>query len=313
MTSTITPRHALLALALALPLIACTSGSDAQQDFSGLIDAGARKLYAETRGSGSPAVVLISGLGGAADYWDNPAATAGPTVASEVSRFARVFTWDRPGTVRNGDDFASRSDPIPQPSSEQSAVADLHALLAATGTRGPYILAAHSYGGFIARLYASTYPDEVAGMVLIDALSEGFADAMTPEQLVQWRKIQQTPADTIAQYPAIERMDIDAVLAQIRAAPPMRPMPLTVLSADRLWAPDWQAMIDSGQLPPDTPADLGLAIDAAQKISQDYQAHLVPGARHITETHSGHDIPLENPALVIEAIRELRLSPSFGG
>ena len=62
---------------------------------------------------------------------------------------------------------------LPQPTTAGNAVADLHALLTAAGETGPYVLVAHSYGGLIGRLYASTYPDEISGLVLVDALSEG--------------------------------------------------------------------------------------------------------------------------------------------
>ena len=55
-------------------------------------------------------------------------------------------------------------------------VADLHALLTAAAIPGPYVLAGHSFGGLVARLYAATYPDEVVGMVLIDAAHEDYYD-----------------------------------------------------------------------------------------------------------------------------------------
>jgi len=264
---------------------------------------GGRRIYLECRGNGPATVILIGGLRAAADYW-NRTDTRPTTVMQGVGEKARVCSYDRPGTVREGNAF-SRSDPIPQPSSERSAVADLHTLLAAADVRGPFVLVGHSYGGSIARLYASTYPDQVSGMVLVDALSEAVADAMSPEQYAQLQTSQQVPAEDIAAYPGIERLDADAVNAQLRSAPPIRPMPLTVLSADRLIAPQWQAMIDSGQLPPGTPSDLGAAVDRAQKVSQDFQAQLVPGAVHITETHSGHDIPLDNPSIVITAILDV--------
>ncbi|MFJ4166651.1 alpha/beta fold hydrolase [Microbacterium sp. NPDC089698] len=271
---------------------------------AGLFDVGGgRRIALEYRGNGPATVILIGGLRAAADYW-NRTDTKPTTVMQGVSERTRVCAYDRPGTVREGNAF-SRSDPIPQPSSERSAVADLHALLGAADVHGPFVLVGHSYGGCIARLYASTYPDQVNGMVLVDALSEAVADAMSPEQYAQLQTSQQVPAEDIAAYPGIERLDADAVNAQLRAAPPIHPMPLTVLSADRLIAPQWQAMIDSGQLPPGTPSDLGAAVDRAQKVSQDYQAHLVPGAVHITETHSGHDIPLDNPAIVIRAILDV--------
>jgi pimeloyl-ACP methyl ester carboxylesterase len=65
---------------------------------------------------------------------------------------------------------SSRSDPVPQPQTATDAVADLHALLGAAAIPGPYVLVGHSYGGLVVRLYASTYPGEVAGLVLVDAL-----------------------------------------------------------------------------------------------------------------------------------------------
>ena len=89
----------------------------------------------------------------------------------EVSKFTRVCAYDRPGTPVG--EKPSRSDPVPQPTTAGDAVADLHALLRAAGEAGPYVLAGQSYGGLVVRLYAMTYPEEVSGLVLVDALSEG--------------------------------------------------------------------------------------------------------------------------------------------
>jgi pimeloyl-ACP methyl ester carboxylesterase len=99
-----------------------------------------------------------------------------------VARFTRVCTYDRPGTRGVDPLDRSRSDPVPQPFAGEDAVADLHALLRAAQVPGPYVVAGHSLGGLLVRLYASTYPDEVAGLVLVDATNEQLRATLTPAQ-----------------------------------------------------------------------------------------------------------------------------------
>ncbi len=198
----------------------------------GLIDiGGGRKMYLKCSGRGSPAVVLVGGLRASADDWDISDKST-PAVFTGVGKFTRVCACDRPGTPVG--EKPSRSDPVPQPTTVKDAVADLHALLSAAGKAGPYVLVGHSYGGLIVRLYASTYPKEVSGLVLIDALSEGLQDAETPQQwAVQRKLIQNDDPENLALYPALERIDVDRSCDQIRAASALHPMPVVVLSADR--------------------------------------------------------------------------------
>lgn len=69
-----------------------------------------------------------------------------------------------------------------QPSTAQDAVEDLHSLLSASEEPAPYVLVGHSYDGLVVRLYAMAYPQEVSGLVLIDALWEEWQTRLTPEQ-----------------------------------------------------------------------------------------------------------------------------------
>jgi pimeloyl-ACP methyl ester carboxylesterase len=264
---------------------------------------GGRSMYLECRGSGSPTVVLVSGLDAAADLWhreDQP----DPKVFPSVGAFTRVCAYDRPGTP-TGSGKPSRSDPVPQPVTPEDGVRDLHALLGAAAVPGPYVLVAHSYGGLIGRLFASTFPDEVAGLVLVDNLSEGLQDGMSAEEWETWKKANARPAASIAEYPALERFEEDRTMDQLRAAPPIRPMPLAVLSADFLYGPLIPTMIAAGAVSTDTPPDLGYVIDRANAQAQAKLAQLVPGARHVTETHSGHDIMIDQPKLVTDTIRDV--------
>jgi pimeloyl-ACP methyl ester carboxylesterase len=293
----------LLMLALSVQLVSAATGSAGSGDFAGLVDiGGGRKMYLECRGTGFPTVVLVAGLRGSAEDW-NIAEKPGPPVFAEVAKFTRVCAYDRPGTPVG--EKPSRSDPVRQPTTAEDAVADLHALLSAANEAGPYVLVGHSYGGLIVRLYASSYPQDVSGLVLVDALSEGLQDAETPEQWAMQRILMEGDIrESLALYPDLERIDPDRSFDQVRAAPPLRPLPLIVLSADRPWGPQIPSMIAAGTLPAGVPADFGYVTDKAQKQAQEQLANLVPKAKHITNTNSGHDVHKEQPQLVIDSIRE---------
>jgi pimeloyl-ACP methyl ester carboxylesterase len=273
-------------------------------NFGGLVDlGGGRKMYLKCSGRGSPTVVLVGGLRASADDWSISNKST-PTVFPGVAKFTRVCACDRPGTPVG--EKPSRSDPVPQSTTAKDGVADLHALLSAADEAGPYVLVGHSYGGLIVRLYASTYPKEVSGLVLIDVLSEGLQDAETPEQwAIQRKLIQNDDPENLTLYPALERIDVDRSFNQIRAAPTLRSIPLVVLSADRPWGPQVPSMIAAGKLPADIPPDFGYVTDAAQKKAQERLAKLVPNEKHITHTNSGHEIHKEQPQLVIDAVREV--------
>jgi pimeloyl-ACP methyl ester carboxylesterase len=272
--------------------------------FAGLVDiGGGRKVYLSCRGKGSPAVILVGGLRASADDWME-ILPGKPNVFSAVAAFTRVCAYDRPGTPVG--DQPSRSDPVAQPTAAADAVADLHALIAAAGIETPAVLVGHSYGGLIARLYASTYPDEVSGMVLVDALSEGLRQAETQQEWALQRElINGDTRESVRLYPALEQLDVDRSFDQLLAAAPIKPMPLIVLSADRPWGPQVPALIAKGELPADVPKDFGYVTDRAQKEAQAKLAALVPGAKHVTETHSGHEIHKDQPQLVTDSIREV--------
>jgi hypothetical protein len=132
------------------------AGSDR---LDGLFDVGdGRRFYLSCSGSGGPTVVLESGHNDSAATWF--------AVESAVAGFARVCSYDRANAV------AGASDPAPTPRPAAEAVADLHALLAAAAIPGPYVLVGPSLGGPFVRLYSHTYPDEVVGLVLVDASHE---------------------------------------------------------------------------------------------------------------------------------------------
>ena len=269
-------------------------------DFAGLVEIGAgSKMYLECRGSGSPTVILESGYRNDAEIWSTPLEPGMRTVFPQVAKFTRVCACDRPGTFLDGDHLG-RSTPVPMPRTARDLVSDLHTLLQTAHVAGPYVFAAHSFGGIFARLYASTYPNEIAGMVLIDALSEKVRSGLTPEQWKLYVNFGFTkPTPGLEKYKDIETLDVNASLDQIEkaaAAQPLRPMPLVVLTQGQPFdLSPWQPL----------PADFPGALNKAWHIGQDALATLAPNARHKVATKSSHYIQVQEPQLVIDAIKQV--------
>jgi pimeloyl-ACP methyl ester carboxylesterase len=271
----------------------------ARGDFDGRVDiGGGRRLFLECRGKGSPTVILESGLRTRGDNWsrkDVVPPNATPVMAG-VAAFARVCAYDRPGTsfgVTAAD--YSRSDPVRMPRTSRAAVSDLHALLRAAGVSGPYVLVGHSFGGVIVRQYASSYPKDVVGLVLVDALPEFVKERMTPAQWTIYTGLNTKPPPGLEKYKDIEVMDFDASLAQLRrvsASTPLRSMPVVVLSKGRPF-----------QLPSRVPPGFADALNAAWAAAQDRLAAALPHARHVVVEESSHYIEIERPDLVVKAVR----------
>jgi pimeloyl-ACP methyl ester carboxylesterase len=118
-----------------------------------LIDVGGHRLHLNCTGSGSPTVVLEPGLG--------EVSPAMGWIAPVVARDTRVCVYDRAGR--------GWSDPADGPQDADRTTTDLHTLLDRAHIPGPYVLVGHSFGGLYILTFAATYPDQVAGMVLLDS------------------------------------------------------------------------------------------------------------------------------------------------
>jgi pimeloyl-ACP methyl ester carboxylesterase len=118
-----------------------------------LVDVGGYRLHLHCSGQGTPTAILQSGLANRSADWE--------LVQPEVARTTRVCSYDRAGI--------GWSDSGPEPRDSLRIARELHILLANAGVPGPYVMVGQSFGGLYARMYSGLHPDEVVGMVLVDA------------------------------------------------------------------------------------------------------------------------------------------------
>lgn len=121
-----------------------------------MVDVGGRRLHLYCSGAGPVTVVFDAHAGGAGSSWF--------AVQPHIAKRTRACVYDRAGL--------GFSDLAPRANTSGHAVEDLHTLLATAGIAPPYLLVGSSYGGANAQLYAYRYPEQVAGMVLVEPQHE---------------------------------------------------------------------------------------------------------------------------------------------
>jgi len=234
-------------------------------------------------------VILESGLSDSSAVWS--------AVQGAVATTTRVCSYDRANVPGGASDSSDSHSSAPRLRSAAELVADLHALLAAAAVPGPYVLVGHSVGGLVARLYATTYPEEVVGMVLVDA---------THEDNWSWLEEEIGPdvwPTAVAEFTqavaagVLEPLDLEATAEQVREAREDRPLPAMPL------------ILLTHTQPPDAATLLpGLSVEASERRWSKQQADLVtllPNSRQVLAAGSGHYIQRDRPDLVIEAITDV--------
>ena len=129
-----------------------------------LVDAGGYRVHVLCMGQGSPTVLLDAWAGGWTAEWE--------PVQPLVAQTTRVCAWDRAGS--------GWSDLGPHTHTPEAYTTEMEAVLRAADIQGPYVLVAASYAGRVARLYASRHPEQVVGLVFVDAVHE---DAFSPQDI----------------------------------------------------------------------------------------------------------------------------------
>lgn len=235
-------------------------------------------LHIHCVGLGTPTVILESGLGNDGTAWS--------AVEPEMARFTRVCDTDRAGT--------GRSSPAPRPHGNRQMAHELHELLTRAAVPGPYVLVGHSMGGTNVRLFASEFPTEAAGVVLIDVPTgdewpRTFAlhsEASKDEFKAGLLKLS-------------EGIDFDTMmsgLAEVEASNrSLDAVPLVVLSRGREPIP----------LPPGVTAEAAAQVAQMHEGAQAQLSRLSSNSVHITAKNSRHFIQWDAPGLVVAAVHEV--------
>lgn len=148
--------HLPLAIVAAF-VLGTLSFSARASDIDGRFDIGGRSIHLTCEGTGAPVVVVDAGLG--TPPAEDPAWLG---IAGKIAPVTRVCLYDRAGL--GGSDPAKT-----RPRTSKDAATDLHAALKAAHIDGPYLLVGHSIGGLHAQVFASLYPNDVAGLVLVSS------------------------------------------------------------------------------------------------------------------------------------------------
>ncbi|MBP2421446.1 alpha/beta fold hydrolase [Microbacterium imperiale] len=280
-----------------------------------LVDVGGHSLHVVRAGEGGPTVVLEAGSGEVASGWQ--------AVATALADDTTVIRYDRAGTAW--------SEPAGTPRTADAIVAELHTGLDKIGAPKPYILVGHSLGGLYVREFARQHPDDVAGLVLVDARPED--DARRTAELVPngaGTAALPTWIPSLLKATGVLRLGQGVLLDGLVPASQRREF-LDVTASPTYFAtqreeadligPTEQALRDQdlGALPVriitrGLPQDYAAAgIDAGtgaelERIWQDGQRRMLAlstDSRLVVAERSGHLVPAEQPEIIVAQVREL--------
>lgn len=240
------------------------------------IDRGRRRLVVWEAGAGEPVLLLESGLRAPSSDWE--------AVQRELAGTTRVLRYDRAGR--------GASDPAPGPRDADDLLDDLHAVLRAADV-GRCVLAGHSFGGLLARLYAQARPAEVAALALVDAMHEDQFARLGPSLAppapaawrAWWRGRWRDPAANA------EHVALEPLLARLRGAGGLGTLPLLVVSAGSFAGGGFGAG--------------GARLQAAWDALQRRLAALSVDVEQLRLPHCSHYLPRAAPQALAEALSRL--------
>jgi len=247
-----------------------SGGEKSSSSTDRMVDVGGRSLHLHCEGSGTPTIVLEAGLDGDESTWSD--------VAGDLKADSRVCMYSRANIPP--------SDPRPGTHTAADSAADLDAMLEASDEKGPYVLVGFSFGGLITQVYAGEHGDNVAGLVLVESNHPDEVD-----QFEQHLTAAQIEEDHAAADANTEAVDVFASFDEAQGAGGLPDVPLVVVTAPESadWPPGWDPALFN-------------RLRAAQ---QKDLAASVPGGTQVIADQSGHDVPHDQPEVVVSAVTQV--------
>jgi alpha/beta hydrolase fold len=279
-------RFPFIALALlAVVMVGCSSMGDGDSGASqkkqkapeGTFELpNGRSLYMECRGSGSPTIVVEAGLGMPAYDMSE--------LQKPLARQYMTCTYDRANMGSSGK--------APTPRTAGEIVSDLHQLLQTADVAGPYVLVGHSAGGFFVQLYGRRYPDEVVGVVALNAVPH--AHPWLERALPRFNKEERKEELAFYRGENDEQIDWLASTKELKKAPPPPPVPFENIISTEL-----QCEGESEENPGPCLKSYDIYEEGEREVAQQWPE----GSYRQVDAY--HEIYLEKPGVVIDAVKRV--------
>lgn len=283
-----------------------------------LVDVGGHRLHVRTFGEGDVTVVFEADEGAWSTHWGR--------LPEDLGRVARALVYDRAGL--------GWSDPGPPPRDAETLARELHQLLAREAPGALTVLVGHGTAAHVLRAYAHRYPFETAGLVLVDPYHDGFADRLRREQIppaapsaalmklsaalgsvgllrllqaggssnagLRLSDRQRASVDALELDPRVRRGAADELVAEPQTLAYLRrvhgtpDVPMRVLTSTET--------LTGTEVPAEFPAD------DYNRIWTEESARFLElsrRARRVLVEGSGHQLQLERPEVVLEAVLEV--------
>ncbi len=235
-----------------------------------------RQVEYVTAGTGSPTIVLESGMGQTIDTW--------VSIFDSLTSLSSVYTYNRPGYGQSG-----INNP---PKTIVELAQQLHENLKATGQGPPYLLIGHSAGGLYVNMFARLYPEEVAGVIYLDASHPDQFEYFRTGQPLLYNMLITATQKGNKKY---EFSIVKNTQSDFKNAPPFPDIPLSVLTAGKKSSP--------------------LENDKMRKKWLEFQnelAALSKNSNHLIVNGSGHYVHKDKPAIVLHEVKRIIANPLAG-